>query len=163
PKFPGCTARPSAWACPRARSTTIRACGRACTFSWHRRRPGSRSVTICRATTPTHRRCSGPLAVSFVVDCAKRASAREPHDRHQGSLRMAEAPRDLETLDETEIPAGVDRRTFLMRSAVVGAATVLTGRPVSAKEAKERASAPPPRVTLSPELDVVKRSKGPVM
>ena len=72
--------------------------------------------------------------------------------------------RDLETLaSENEIPAGVDRRTFLMRSAVVGAATVLTGRPVSAKEAKERSTAPPPKVTLSPELDVVKRSKGPVM
>jgi L-serine dehydratase len=75
---------------------------------------------------------------------------------------MAEDPRETETLD-LEIPAGVDRRTFLMRSAVVGAATVITGRPVSAKEAKERASAPPPKVTLSPELDVVKRSKGPVM
>ncbi|HTO09050.1 MAG TPA: L-serine ammonia-lyase [Myxococcota bacterium] len=75
---------------------------------------------------------------------------------------MASEPSDSELL-ATEIPDGVDRRTFLMRSAVVGAATVLTGRPVSAKEAKERASAPPPKVTLSPELDVVKRSKGPVM
>ncbi|HTO53684.1 MAG TPA: L-serine ammonia-lyase [Myxococcota bacterium] len=80
---------------------------------------------------------------------------------------METDPRDSEkVVPETlvpETPAGVDRRTFLMRSAVVGAATVMTGRTVSAKEATERASAPPPKVTLSPELDVVKRSKGPVM
>src|SRR5262245_6123149 len=66
-------------------------------------------------------------------------------------------------LNESEIPAGVDRRTFLMRSAVVGAAAVITGRSISAKEETARASAPPPKVTLSPDLDVVKRSKGPIL
>ena len=75
---------------------------------------------------------------------------------------MTDDEREPET-PEVEIPDGVDRRTFLMRSAVVGAATVLTGRPVSAAEQTKRATAPPPKVTLSPELDVVKRSKGPVM
>ena len=50
-----------------------------------------------------------------------------------------------------------------MRSAVVGAAAVITGRGISAEEATARASAPPPKVTLSPELDVVKRSKGPIV
>lgn len=64
-----------------------------------------------------------------------------------------------------EIPAGVDRRTFLMRSAVISAAAVITGRPVSAAEQTAAATAPAPRVSthLSPELDVVRRSKGPVM
>src|SRR5258706_2522729 len=33
-----------------------------------------------------------------------------------------------------DIPPGVDRRKFLMRSAVIGAATVLTRRYVSAQE-----------------------------
>ena len=66
-------------------------------------------------------------------------------------------------LEAHEVPAGVDRRTFLMRSAVVGAAAVITGRGISAEEATARASAPPPKVTLSPELDVVKRSKGPIV
>jgi hypothetical protein len=33
-----------------------------------------------------------------------------------------------------EIPAGVDRRTFLMRSAVVGAAVLITGNHMSAQE-----------------------------
>ena len=28
---------------------------------------------------------------------------------------------------ETEIPAGIDRRTFLVRNAVIGAAAVMTG------------------------------------
>lgn len=59
------------------------------------------------------------------------------------------------------VPAGVDRRTFLMRSAVVGAAAVLTGRTVSAQERAERSTAPAP--ALSPDLNVVKQSKGPVM
>ena len=34
---------------------------------------------------------------------------------------------------EQEIPPGVDRRTFLMRSAVVGATAVMLGRSVSAE------------------------------
>jgi L-serine dehydratase len=63
----------------------------------------------------------------------------------------------------TEVPPGVDRRTFLMRSAVIGAASILAGRPVSAAEQKAAATAPPPNVRLSPTLDVVKKQKGPVM
>src|SRR4029450_2548830 len=60
-----------------------------------------------------------------------------------------------------EIPPGVDRRTFLMRSAVIGATGVITGIPISAQERKARATAAPP--PLSPDLDVVKKSKGPVL
>jgi L-serine dehydratase len=65
-----------------------------------------------------------------------------------------------------DIPAGVDRRTFMMRSAVVGAAAVITGCSVPAK--KEDAAAPvaaPPKPAgqMSADLDVVKKAKGPVM
>src|SRR6476619_2467485 len=59
-----------------------------------------------------------------------------------------------------EVPQGVDRRTFLMRSAVVTAATVITGNHMSAQEMTQRSSAPPP---LSADLNVVKMSKGPVL
>ena len=63
-----------------------------------------------------------------------------------------------------EVPPGVDRRTFLMRSAVVGATTVILGRSLSANERELRSIAPPPRVRLTSEdLDVVKKEKGPVM
>lgn len=74
-----------------------------------------------------------------------------------------------------KIPVGVDRRTFLMRSAVVGAAAVMTGRSVSAVSAQAKqgpisASAEPKgvaggpgNVELSPSLNVVKEQKGPVM
>jgi L-serine dehydratase len=62
-----------------------------------------------------------------------------------------------------EIPAGVDRRTFMMRSAVVGSASVITGRVLPAEAQTKAATAPPPNVALSPALDVVKKSKGPVM
>ncbi len=68
----------------------------------------------------------------------------------------------------TEIPAGIDRRTFLIRHAVIGAAAVLTGQAVTleAREAtaeKEAAAKKPMGSALSPDLDVVKKSKGPVM
>jgi L-serine dehydratase len=62
------------------------------------------------------------------------------------------------------VPSGVDRRTFLMRSAVVGSAVVISGRTITAEEqAKAAAAAVPPKVTMSPDLDVVRKSKGPVM
>ncbi len=60
-----------------------------------------------------------------------------------------------------EIPPGVDRRTFLMRSAVVGATTVILGGSLSAEERTARSTAEPPRV--SPSLYVVQAQKGPVM
>jgi len=60
-----------------------------------------------------------------------------------------------------EVPSGVDRRTFLMRSAVVGATAVMVGRQVSAQERAERSTAPAP--PLSADLEVVKKQKGPVM
>ena len=66
-----------------------------------------------------------------------------------------------------EVPPGVDRRTFLMRNAVIGAAAVMTDtiwKPEArAAQAAKEASVPKLGATLSPDLDVVKRSKGPVM
>jgi len=59
------------------------------------------------------------------------------------------------------VPPGVDRRTFIMRSAVVGAAAVIAGRQVPAQERHERAVSPAPK--LDPALNVVKSEKGPVM
>jgi L-serine dehydratase len=58
------------------------------------------------------------------------------------------------------VPQGVDRRTFLMRSAVVSSAVLITGNHMSAQEMTQRSSAEPP---LSPDLNVVKQSKGPVL
>jgi L-serine dehydratase len=64
-----------------------------------------------------------------------------------------------------DVPPGVDRRTFLMRSAVVGATAVILGKSVSAKERILRSIAPPPQVSggLSKLLYVVQKEKGPVM
>src|SRR6266403_2581480 len=59
-----------------------------------------------------------------------------------------------------EVPQGVDRRTFLMRSAVVTSAVMITGNHMSAQEMTQRSSAAPP---LSADLDVVKQEKGPVL
>jgi L-serine dehydratase len=70
----------------------------------------------------------------------------------------------------TDVPPGMDRRAFMMRSAVVGAAAVIAGCSTSKEEqAAEIAATPAPQPApqaappLSPDLEVVKKSKGPVM
>ena len=66
-----------------------------------------------------------------------------------------------------EAPQGVDRRAFLMRTAMIGAVTVLSGAPpVSPEETAEKAAtatAPTTASKMSPALDVKKSTKGPVM
>ena len=61
-----------------------------------------------------------------------------------------------------DIPPGWDRRTFLMRSAVVGATAVITGRALTAQTGQKPIGTPP-QVKLDPSLNVVKQEKGPVM
>jgi L-serine dehydratase len=78
-------------------------------------------------------------------------------------------PQLPDVLPETiELPSGVDRRAFMMRSALVGAVSVLAGcsAPTPEQQAKAPAPEPPPMPAapaLSEDLDVVKRAKGPVM
>jgi len=69
----------------------------------------------------------------------------------------------LPELNLKDIPSGVDRRTFLMRSAVIGSAAVISGCAVSEKEQNVTAAPPPQKSGTSPDLDVVKKAKGPVM
>src|SRR5580765_2509777 len=68
---------------------------------------------------------------------------------------------------ESTVPSGIDRRSFLMRNAVIGAAAAMTGATwtpeARAAQAAKEAGAPKLGATLSPDLDVVKKSKGPVM
>ena len=72
-------------------------------------------------------------------------------------------------LSTSETPEGMDRRTFLMKSAVIGAATVITGScaPPPAKKAdlpQAAGTAPAvPAGNVSADLDVSKRAAGPVM
>src|SRR6185503_11090993 len=62
------------------------------------------------------------------------------------------------------VPPGVDRRTFMMRGAVVAATAVITGRSISAQEKTARSTAAAPAAPpLSPDLNVVQKGKGPVM
>src|SRR6476646_790648 len=64
------------------------------------------------------------------------------------------------------LPSNVDRRSFLMRNAAIGAAAVMTGAvwtpEARAQQAtKEAAAAPPLGATMSPNLHIVRQSKGP--
>ncbi|HEX5070648.1 MAG TPA: L-serine ammonia-lyase [Vicinamibacterales bacterium] len=64
------------------------------------------------------------------------------------------------------LPDGVDRRAFMMRSAMIGAVAVLAGcAPPTPEDTKAQATsaATPPMKDLSPDLEVVKKAKGPVM
>src|SRR5215468_9839123 len=73
---------------------------------------------------------------------------------------------------ELGLPENIDRRTFLIRNAVIGAAAAMTGTvwttaaraQQAAKEAAEKSPLPAlDSTSMSQDLDVVKRSKGPVM
>src|SRR5262245_21257862 len=71
------------------------------------------------------------------------------------------------TLVSKAVPTGSDRRAFMMRSALVGVIAAATG--CSAPSSTSNEGAPPavdPAAStppLSPDLDVVKKTKGPVM
>src|SRR5215213_10144157 len=66
-------------------------------------------------------------------------------------------------LDYSEPPAGSDRRSFMMQSAMVAAIVAVGGR-ASPLFGQVPAQAPPLGSTgVDPNLDVVKKSKGPVM
>jgi L-serine dehydratase len=68
---------------------------------------------------------------------------------------------------DPSVPEGIDRRGFFMRNAVIGAAAALTGKTwtpeARAQQAAKEAGAPKLGATMSPDLEVVKKSKGPVM
>jgi hypothetical protein len=86
---------------------------------------------------------------------------------------------DTSSLMSHEIPPGVDRRSFLIRSAVGGAAAVMVGRAVSVEARTEMAIATLPQQAkgapakgapaagsapaLAKDLDVVKKGQGPVL
>ena len=69
-----------------------------------------------------------------------------------------------------DVPSGVDRRAFILRSAVVGASAVMTGcsPQTQSEQAAATAQAPLPAktlpiVSLSPDLHVVKKEKLPIV
>src|ERR1051326_7463525 len=78
---------------------------------------------------------------------------------------------------ELNLPENIDRRTLLIRNAVIGAAAAMTGTvwtaaaraqqattEAAAKAAAAKSPLPPlDSTSMSADLDVVKRSKGPVM
>jgi L-serine dehydratase len=61
------------------------------------------------------------------------------------------------------VPQGMDRRAFLMRSAMVSGMAALTGRQALADTNSPGQNPTPLPVTMSPDLEVVRRAKGPVM
>jgi hypothetical protein len=65
--------------------------------------------------------------------------------------RRREADRDdplgsPKQLASAQVPAGVDRRTFWMRSAVIGATALITGQSVPAQQRAERSARTSPKL-----------------
>ena len=64
-------------------------------------------------------------------------------------------------------PPGVNRRAFLIRHATIGAAAILTGKTWTPEARAQRAAAEASTAklgaTLSPDLNLVKAEKGPIM
>ena len=82
-------------------------------------------------------------------------------------IKLNEKDRDdplgnADDLLSQEIPPGVDRRSFLMRSAVVGAAAIMTGKNLLAADRTHEAVKSMP-LTLSRGLHVHMESKGPIL
>ena len=94
------------------------------------------------------------------------SSKEQPHEGD-----VADPLADTSRLISQKVPPGVDRRNFLIRSAVGGAAAVMTGSIVSAHERVEKAvgtlpvlpQQPSPAPPLDPNLNVVQKGKGPVL
>src|SRR4029450_10597473 len=76
---------------------------------------------------------------------------------------------DTHELIAPEVPPGIDRRSFLMRSAVGGAAAVLTGCTPTPEQKTATAAAPPSPAPapsappLAADLNVVQKGQGPVL
>ncbi len=66
---------------------------------------------------------------------------------------------DTSPLISPEVPPGVDRRNFLIRSAVGGAAAVMMGRAVSAEERTAMAIATLPPQAKPPARERRRRSR----
>jgi L-serine dehydratase len=93
----------------------------------------------------------------------KRINSR-PENSPEDPLRSS-----LDDLVKKEISSNFDRRAFLMRSALISAMSVITGRRAPAQTEYPASAEPkgvaggPGNVELSPKLAVVKDQKGPVM
>jgi L-serine dehydratase len=84
----------------------------------------------------------------------------------------ADSPTSVDSATSADSPlcAGsdlppVDRRAFLMRSAVLASAAVITGRILTPEARAAVSDAPAPakqKTNLSPDLDIVRQSKGPI-
>jgi L-serine dehydratase len=67
---------------------------------------------------------------------------------------------------ESTATSPIDRRSFIMRNAVIGAAAVMTGRgwtPEARAAQAEKEAAEPKKSAVASNLNVVTKSKGPVM
>src|SRR4051794_3659541 len=93
----------------------------------------------------------------------------QKHDENSPETGQEDVLADTSSLLTREVPAGVRRRDFLIRSAVGGAAAVMTGCAQTPEEKTAKAlatSAPavaPSAPPLAEDLYVVMASKGPVM
>src|SRR5215472_6072605 len=97
-----------------------------------------------------------------VSDMADERINPTPEDNEEDPLSSS-----IEELVKQEASSNLDRRAFLMRSALIGAMGVITGHRASgqipASAEPKGVSGGPSNLALSPNLEVVKEQKGPVL
>lgn len=78
-------------------------------------------------------------------------------------LKEDKAP---EVPKETDVPSAIDRRSFFIRNAVIGAAAVMTGKvwdPAARAQQAEKEAEDVKKNGMASNLNVVTKSKGPIM
>src|SRR5215207_1233575 len=91
------------------------------------------------------------------LDDTANSTSRSPESR------VTDAFDNTVELTSRPVPAGVDRRKFLIRSAVVGAAAMMTGKTLLAAERTSEAVKSLPVFSTSRGLFLQLSSKGPIM
>src|SRR5262245_52877594 len=109
-----------------------------------------------------------PAVARWQAQCTKANVTPRGGTRFEGDERRKNMSDDnladvADRLIAQTIPDGVDRRTFMMRGAVVSAAAFIAGSSAPSLEQVAAQAPAAPEVPLSADLEVVKKTKGPVM
>ena len=107
------------------------------------------------------------LLLTWGPDTAARGASQEIEDNpchldKRSSIRRSSRLQSLE-MNTSDLPDGVDRRAFMMRSALIGAMAVITGcseGPASTGRSACRSPPATPAPPLSEELHVAPKSEG---
>src|SRR6185369_63976 len=138
--------------------------------TYFRRRAGARGSDLRARHAHRHRRSQRGQRTNRRAGLHRRNSKRRMKPNQDHNMNTPNQTKTHELLPgspaESALSSNIDRRSFLIRNAVIGAAAVMTGRnwtPEARAAQAEKEAGAKLGSAMSPDLDVVKKSKGPVM